>query len=110
MYRNVIYYNQTSGGITPTECVRRGGTCNNPSLVQKKINYKEIWDLQNVPSPFISDIIEIAKIVFTCIYDEKRETANIETYCKKEACWTVVKNVEYHISDELLSILVDLNN
>ena len=76
---------------------------------QKKINYKEIWDLQNVPSPFISDIIEIAKIVFTCIYDEKRETANIETYCKKEACWTVVKNVEYHISIELSELLLEIN-
>ena len=77
---------------------------------RKKINYKEMWDLQNVPSPFTFDIIEIARIIFNCIYDEKRETTNIETYCKKEACWTVVKNVEYHISDELLSILVDLNN
>jgi hypothetical protein len=37
---------------------------------------------------------------------EKRETTNIETYCKKEACWAVVKNVEYHISDELLGILI----
>lgn len=73
------------------------------------LNYKEIWDLQNVPSPFISDIIEIAKIVFTCIYDEKRETANIETYCKKEACWTVVKNVEYHISIELSELLLEIN-
>lgn len=73
---------------------------------QKKINYKEMWDLQNVPSPFAFDIVEIAKIVFNCIYDEKRETTNIETYCKKEACWAVVKNVEYHISDELLGILI----
>jgi hypothetical protein len=78
--------------------------------VQKKINYKEIWDLQDVPSAFNFDIENIAKIVFDCINDEKRETTHIETYCKKETCWTVVKNVEYHISDELLSILVDLNN
>ncbi len=77
---------------------------------RKKINYKEMWDLQNVPSPFTFDIIEIAKKVFNCIYDEKRETTNIETYCKKEACWTVVKSVEYHISDELLGILVEINN
>ena len=73
---------------------------------QKKINYKEMWDLQSVPLPFTFDITEIAKIVFSCIYDEKRETTNIESYCKKEACWTVVKNVEYHISGELLELLV----
>lgn len=78
--------------------------------VQKKINYKEMWDLQDVPSAFNFDIENIAKIVFDCINDEKRETTHIETYCKKETCWTVVKKVEYHVSDELLSILVDLNN
>ena len=45
-----------------------------------------------------------------CINDEKRETTHIETYCKKETCWTVVKKVEYHVSDELSKILVGINN
>lgn len=78
--------------------------------VQKKINYKEMWDLQDVPSAFNFDIENIAKIVFDCINDEKRETTHIETYCKKETCWTVVKKVEYHVSDELSKILVGINN
>ena len=78
--------------------------------VRKKINYKEIWDLQDVPSAFNFDIENIAKIVFDCINDEKRETTHIETYCKKETCWTVVKKVEYHVSDELSEILVGINN
>lgn len=82
-------------------------------LVKKEnkiINYKEIWDLQQVPDAFTSDIAGIAKLVFDCIYDENRSTANIETYCKKEECWNIVKEKSYQISKSLLNLLITIND
>ena len=72
----------------------------------KIINYKEIWDLQSVPEPFSTDVVQISKIVFDCIHDDKRGTANIETYCKKIDCWENVKKKPYHISCSLNKILI----
>lgn len=63
-----------------------------------KINYRKIWDLQEVPGCLDKDIAQIGKIVFDAIYDENRVNAHIETYCKKGDCWSVVSKIEYHIS------------
>lgn len=72
----------------------------------KILNYKQIWDLQAVPSVYATDIENISKLVYDCIYDEKRSTANVETYCKKEECWNVVKGKSYNLSDALLCELI----
>lgn len=48
-----------------------------------KINYRKIWDLQNVPECLDEGISQIAKLVFDAIYDDSRVNAHIETYCKK---------------------------
>ena len=67
---------------------------------KKTINYRKIWDVQSVPDYLDKDIAAIAKIVFDAIYDEKRTTANIETYCKREECWNIVSKIPYEISNE----------
>jgi len=74
--------------------------------IKKSINYRQIWDAQKVPETFERDIARIAKLVFDTIYDENRSTANIETYCKKEECWSIVSKKGFEISDELVSILI----
>jgi len=76
------------------------------SKIKKSINYKQIWDDQEVPSQFYSDVVSIAKLVFDTIYDDARSTTNIETYCKKQECWTIVMKKEYEISSDLDSKLV----
>lgn len=74
--------------------------------IRKEINYRQIWDIQNVPSEFERDIALIGKIVFDRINDPNRSTANIETYCKKPECWEIISKVPYQISDELRETLI----
>lgn len=77
------------------------------SKLKKSINFRQIWDIQRVPEIFEKDISGIAKVVFDTIYDDSRTTANIETYCKKEECWTIVSKKAYRLSDELIDLLAD---
>ena len=74
--------------------------------MQKDINYRQIWDLQNVPDAFEFDIARISKIVFEIINDPNRSTANVETYCKKQECWDIVSRIPYQLSDEVLEVLI----
>lgn len=74
--------------------------------VKRQINYKLFWDTQGVPASYDSDIASIAKLVFDTIYDENRPTANIETYCKRPACWEIVQKKKYTLSDECRAALI----
>ena len=73
--------------------------------LKKNINFRQIWDNQKVSDAFENDVAKIAKIVFDAIYDENRTTANIETYCKREECWTIISKKEYVLSDTFVDIL-----
>ena len=72
----------------------------------KQINYRLIWDLQEVPTCADEDIAAIAKIAFDIMYDENRPTANIETYCKREECWINVAKCSYTLCDDSYGILI----
>lgn len=72
----------------------------------KIIDYKRIWDKQGVSTIFDEDIAAIGKLVFDCIYDDSRSTANIETYCKKEECWNIVKAKPYTLSESSYDMLI----
>lgn len=72
----------------------------------KQINYRLIWDLQEVPTCVDEDIAAIAKIAFDIMYEENRPTANIETYCKREECWINVAKCSYTLCDDSYGILI----
>lgn len=74
--------------------------------VNKQINYRLIWDLQEVPSCIDEDIAAISKIAFDVMYDENRPTANIESYCKREECWTNVAKQNYTLSEDGYGVLI----
>lgn len=74
--------------------------------IRKVINYRQIWDIQQVPNEFERDIARIGKIVFDRINDPNRSTANVETYCKKQECWDIISKVPYQLSDELAEVLI----
>lgn len=65
-----------------------------------------IWDTQTVPECLDEDISNIAKIIFDTIYDEKRPTANIETYCKREECWVEIQKKKYELSEQCREVLI----
>ena len=74
--------------------------------IHTQINYRQIWDLQSVPTAFEKDIAKIGYIVFEKINDPNRSTTNVETYCKKKECWDIISKVPYIVSDELSDILI----
>ena len=74
--------------------------------LNKDLNYKEMWDKQCVPHVFCADVAAVAKLVFNVMYDEKRSTANIESYCKKEDCWSIIKKTEYDLTENVKEILI----
>ncbi len=73
---------------------------------KREVNYKQIWERQAVPDVFYQEVAGIGKLIFDTIYDESRSTANIETYCKKEECWTIVSKKKYSLSEEFIAVLV----
>ena len=73
---------------------------------KKRINFRGIWDLQKVSDAYYADVAAIGKIIFDTIYDDSRSTANIETYCKKEECWTIVQKKPYELTDFIREILI----
>jgi len=73
---------------------------------KRQINFRAIWDLQKVPEAYYWDVAAIGKLVFDAIYDDNRSTANIETYCKKEECWTVVQKKVYELTDAIRDVLI----
>lgn len=74
--------------------------------IKKVIDYKAMWDSQSVPECYSKDVAIVAKKVFDAIYDDKRSTANIETYCKKEECWSVIQKIEYTLSKDVQDVMV----
>ncbi len=74
--------------------------------IKKLIDYKAMWDSQSVPECYCKDVVAVAKKVFDAIYDEKRSTANIETYCKKEECWSVIQKIECTLSKDVQDVMV----
>jgi len=76
----------------------------------KIIDYKNIWDKQNIPEQFIIDIENIAKQVFDTINDPYRTQMNISTYCKQKACWDNLVSKKYNLSEEVEELLIDPND
>jgi len=73
---------------------------------KRQINFRAVWDLQKVPDAYYGDVAAIGKLVFDTIYDDNRSTANIETYCKKEECWTIVQKKPYELTDAIREVLI----
>lgn len=73
---------------------------------KRQINFRAVWDLQKVPDAYYGDLAAIGKLVFDTIYDDNRSTANIETYCKKEECWTIVQKKPYELTDTIREVLI----
>ena len=74
--------------------------------INLKVDYQKIWDYQMVQGCLNEDIAAIAKIVFDCLYDERRPVANIETYSKKEDCWKAVQKKEYVLTKNAEDALI----
>lgn len=71
----------------------------------KILNYKYIWDKQDVPDFLVEEIAQIAETVSGVFRDPNKTNANIETYCKSKQCWDAVAVAKYSLSDETVKFL-----
>lgn len=73
--------------------------------LKKFINYKYIWDKQELPDFLIEDVAGIAKLAAETFYDPSRTNGNIETYCKSKVCWDNLSAKIYNLSDKTKAFL-----
>lgn len=71
-----------------------------------EVNYKDIWDKQKLPSQLENQLAKIAKMAFNNIYNEKREIANISTYCKNKICWERLQDMSFQFDEESIKYLI----
>jgi len=68
------------------------------------INYRQIWDKQELSDYLIGDVIEIAFMVREVFFQSN--IGNVETFCKKPDCWEQVKKLQYDLSTSTKASLV----
>jgi hypothetical protein len=68
------------------------------------MNYRYIWDKQEVPDFLVEEIIKIAYVTREVFF--RPNIGNVETYCKKSECWEQVKQLPYELSVSTKTFLV----
>lgn len=68
------------------------------------MNYRQIWDRQELPDSLIDDIAKIALNVRKLLISPNH--GNIETYCKNKDCWTAVQEIQVELSVSAKALLV----
>lgn len=71
-------------------------------------DFSKIWDIQQLPIELIELMKVITKKVYERITNPPAGYANIAQWCKKDACWTDVRSIEFDLS--LLKNLVITND
>lgn len=78
-------------------------------MKNKELDLQLIWNRQEVPEIISIELLKITKEVFKAITDPKRETINVTQWCKRDACWTRVKECNIILNNEVEKVLVDKN-
>lgn len=80
------------------------------SKINKLINYKFIWDRQEITDSMRLETSKISKIAFDTFYDSNRQYMNIGEYCKRDACWKILRAKPYRLSVEFINTLIDIED
>ena len=71
-----------------------------------ELNLADIWQLQEVSEPVLSQIAEIALAVYESITKPARGTENVTQWCKKDECWLEVRRIPCELRPGYLALLV----
>ena len=66
-------------------------------------DFEKIWNLQKLDEEQLQSIVALGSKVRQFISSPPSTTANIGEYCKKEICWTDIKNANLEISEKLIN-------
>ena len=67
------------------------------------IDYTKIWKDQKIDSYFEKEIKVISKLINDYITNTPENFTNVSEWCKKELCWTKLKDLINHTEDIVLS-------
>ena len=68
-----------------------------------------IWNRQDLPDQIKEPLIDLAHLVLEKITDPSRKVVNVTQWCKREACWSEVKQIKYILPDNIESCLISFN-
>lgn len=70
------------------------------------LDLQGIWQRQSVPD-IISKVLEdISEQVFRKITDPSRQTINVTQWCKRDACWKSVQEIDIRLPASFTSVLI----
>ena len=65
-----------------------------------------LWTYQIVSEPIAKALIDISELVYRKLTDSSRGVENVTQWCKREGCWTSVKNINYSLSSDIEPCLI----
>ena len=76
----------------------------------KKFNLLKFWMSQSIPDIITNLFVNITRIIFENITDEDRPIINVTQWCKREACWKQIKDIDIELPgiEEYLISIVEL--
>lgn len=69
-----------------------------------------IWNSQRVSEQVDSVLITLAELVLQKITHPDRGVANVTQWCKREACWSEVKEISLKLPGDLTDYLISVND
>ncbi|ANE45251.1 AIPR protein [Paenibacillus swuensis] len=70
------------------------------------LDFNYIWNKQSINEVLTKQLIVITKEVFNSITSPSRGIANVTQWCKRDACWKAISDLDVEMLDELVTVLV----
>jgi len=102
------WYKESGGYLMQTVAYSVSKLIFEVQKLEMLMNYRNIWDRQELPDFLIDDILKIAILVREVFF--RPGLGNIETYCKKAECWDFVKELPFELSVSTKASLVTKND
>lgn len=74
------------------------------------LDLQMIWNKQEVPDLISNQMGILAKSVLDSITDPSRGVANVTQWCKREACWNRIKELDIVLDESIKLVLIDEAN
>ena len=70
------------------------------------LDLQSIWQRQSVPDAVTEALEIISEQVFLKITDSSRQTINVTQWCKRDACWASVREIDINLPASFTSVLI----
>lgn len=74
------------------------------------LDLQMVWNKQEVPDVISNQMGILAKNVLDSITDPSRGVANVTQWCKREACWIRIKELDIVLDESIELVLIDSAN